>query len=176
MGKSRPCHKCLQLLKTVGIRKVYYTTGIGDELVCEYVKDMVSIECSSSTIMYNTLPTNCSLLHTKKNNICNNCNISLHPNKNTSEHNILNYNTSLQISCNIICDRQSTSITSMLYFEKLLQNIFPINIKYENLLYFIEYNYNDVFLNCNYSYLIKNNKVFFYNNYKKIITTSIIYA
>jgi len=44
------------------------------------------------------------------------------------------------------------------------------------LLYFIEYNYNDVFLNCNYSYLIKNNKVFFYNNYKKIITTSIIYA
>jgi hypothetical protein len=43
---ARPCHNCLSMMKDVGIRKVYYSTS-PDELVCENVKDMISIHSSS---------------------------------------------------------------------------------------------------------------------------------
>lgn len=43
---ARPCHNCLNMMKTVGIRRVYYS--INPELVvCENVKDMISIQSSS---------------------------------------------------------------------------------------------------------------------------------
>ncbi len=58
IGKSRPCYNCLNMLKDVGIKKVYYTNGNNNELVCEYVKNMVSIESSSSTIHYDTIHNN----------------------------------------------------------------------------------------------------------------------
>jgi hypothetical protein len=43
---ARPCHNCLQMMKSVGIRKVYYSIS-NEEIVCEKVKDMVSIQASS---------------------------------------------------------------------------------------------------------------------------------
>jgi deoxycytidylate deaminase len=53
LGLSRPCYHCLQILQDVGINKVYYTTGeIKNQFVCENVKDMISIQSSYSTIIY----------------------------------------------------------------------------------------------------------------------------
>ena len=43
---ARPCHNCLDMMKAVGIRKVYYSIN-QDEIVCENVKDMISIQASS---------------------------------------------------------------------------------------------------------------------------------
>lgn len=57
LGNSRPCYNCLDLMKTVGINNVFYTTGNDDEMICENVKDMISIESSSSTIHYDSLLT-----------------------------------------------------------------------------------------------------------------------
>jgi deoxycytidylate deaminase len=42
---SRPCYKCLDMMKDIGIGKVYYTTSNND-LICEHVKDMISIQSS----------------------------------------------------------------------------------------------------------------------------------
>jgi tRNA(Arg) A34 adenosine deaminase TadA len=46
---SRPCYNCLDMMQIVGIRKVYYI--VNDTIVCENVKDMISIQ-SSSTIKH----------------------------------------------------------------------------------------------------------------------------
>jgi deoxycytidylate deaminase len=46
MTNSRPCHNCLNLMKCVGIRRVYYSVS-PDEVICENVKDMISIQASS---------------------------------------------------------------------------------------------------------------------------------
>ena len=43
---SRPCHNCLNMMKSVGIRRVYYSVG-PDLVVCENVRDMISIQSSS---------------------------------------------------------------------------------------------------------------------------------
>lgn len=43
---ARPCYNCLNLMKLVGIRKIYYSAS-SKEIVCENVKDMVSIQSSS---------------------------------------------------------------------------------------------------------------------------------
>lgn len=43
---ARPCHNCLNMMKAVGIRKVYYSTS-SSEIVCENVKDMISIQTSA---------------------------------------------------------------------------------------------------------------------------------
>jgi len=43
---SRPCHNCLNMMKSVGIKRVYYSVG-PDTVVCENVKDMISIQSSS---------------------------------------------------------------------------------------------------------------------------------
>ena len=45
---SRPCFNCLDMMKAVGIRKVYYSVS-PNEIVCENVKDMISIQASSVT-------------------------------------------------------------------------------------------------------------------------------
>jgi hypothetical protein len=45
---ARPCFNCLNMMKAVGIRRVYYSIN-PDEVICENVKDMVSIQASSVT-------------------------------------------------------------------------------------------------------------------------------
>jgi hypothetical protein len=45
---ARPCHNCLNMMKAVGIRKVYYSVS-SDKIICENVKDMISIQASSIT-------------------------------------------------------------------------------------------------------------------------------
>jgi uncharacterized CHY-type Zn-finger protein len=42
---ARPCYNCLNMMKAVGIRKVYYSIA-SNEIICEKVKDMVSIQAS----------------------------------------------------------------------------------------------------------------------------------
>lgn len=49
MGNARPCYNCVNMMKDIGIKKVYYSNGINDEFICENVKHMISIQSSSST-------------------------------------------------------------------------------------------------------------------------------
>ncbi len=42
---ARPCAHCLDMMKSVGIRRVYYSDDYGD-IICENVKDMISIHTS----------------------------------------------------------------------------------------------------------------------------------
>ena len=48
IANARPCYNCLQMMKAVGIKKVYYTIS-NVELVCENVNNMVSIHVSATT-------------------------------------------------------------------------------------------------------------------------------
>lgn len=48
LANARPCRKCLQMMQDLGIKKVHYSTGSGDEIITEHVKDMFSINDSSS--------------------------------------------------------------------------------------------------------------------------------
>jgi hypothetical protein len=48
-GNARPCQNCLQMMKDLNVNKVYYSTGIDDEIICESVKNMISIQTSSVT-------------------------------------------------------------------------------------------------------------------------------
>lgn len=45
---SRPCYNCLDMMKTVGIKRVYYSDDKGN-IVVETVKDMISIQASVVT-------------------------------------------------------------------------------------------------------------------------------
>jgi len=45
---ARPCFNCLNMMKVVGIRRVYYSIN-PDEVICENIRDMVSIQSSSVT-------------------------------------------------------------------------------------------------------------------------------
>lgn len=45
-SNARPCHNCLNMMRSVGIRRVYYSVS-PDEIICENVKDMISIQSSS---------------------------------------------------------------------------------------------------------------------------------
>ena len=47
-ANARPCRKCLSMMRDLGIKRVHYTTGLDDELICENVKDMFSIQDSSA--------------------------------------------------------------------------------------------------------------------------------
>jgi len=122
IGNARPCQNCLNMMKDLNINKVYYSTGNGDEIICETIKHMISIQTSSVTKY------------------------------------LLNKNNDLN------------------YYENLLIKIFPSKIKEKNLLYFLEYNYKNVLLNC--SYIIKNenfNKIIiFYNKNNEYLISSII--
>lgn len=46
---ARPCQNCLEMMKNLNVNKVYYSTGIGEEIICESVKNMISIQTSSVT-------------------------------------------------------------------------------------------------------------------------------
>lgn len=46
LGNARPCYKCTLMLQNIGINKVYYS--MNDQLHCEKVKDMISVNVSSS--------------------------------------------------------------------------------------------------------------------------------
>lgn len=48
MLNARPCYYCLDMMKAVGIKKVYYTVS-SNKLNCENVKDMISIQISGVT-------------------------------------------------------------------------------------------------------------------------------
>lgn len=50
LGNARPCFNCLNLMKIVGIKRIYYSVK-PDMIVCEKVKDMISIQASSVTKM-----------------------------------------------------------------------------------------------------------------------------
>lgn len=60
--KSRPCYNCLSMMKGVGIRKVYYTDN-KQNIICENVKDMISINASSVTKMIDCLRMDCKMSH-----------------------------------------------------------------------------------------------------------------
>jgi len=45
---SRPCYNCLDMMKAVGIKRVYYSDDKGN-IVVETVKDMISIQASVVT-------------------------------------------------------------------------------------------------------------------------------
>ncbi len=53
---SRPCSHCLDMMKSVGIRRVYYTDDSG-EIINENVKDMVSIHTSKVTQRFDVTKT-----------------------------------------------------------------------------------------------------------------------
>ncbi len=46
LGNARPCYKCTLMLQNIGINKVYYS--MDNKLYCEKVKNMISINISSS--------------------------------------------------------------------------------------------------------------------------------
>ena len=48
LSNSRPCFNCLNMMKAVNIRKVFYTDNEGN-VVSEIVKDMLSIQASAVT-------------------------------------------------------------------------------------------------------------------------------
>ena len=73
MCNSRPCFNCLDIMKAVGINKIYYIDS-NNNLICESIKNMVSIQSSSVTKNIDFLKTNvkktceeyyCILLKTK---------------------------------------------------------------------------------------------------------------
>jgi hypothetical protein len=49
LSNSRPCYNCLKMMQDIGIKKIYYSSGIGNDLVCEQIKFMVSIQSSTVT-------------------------------------------------------------------------------------------------------------------------------
>ena len=55
MANSRPCRKCLSMMRNLGIKRVHYSTGIGDEIITENIKDMYSIQDSSSARYFERL-------------------------------------------------------------------------------------------------------------------------
>ena len=43
---ARPCYNCLELMKKIGVRRVYYSIN-SNEIICENIKDMISIQVTS---------------------------------------------------------------------------------------------------------------------------------
>lgn len=60
MCTSRPCYNCLSMMKAVGIRRVYYTDN-NENVICENVKDMISINASSVTRLIHKIRTENSM-------------------------------------------------------------------------------------------------------------------
>jgi hypothetical protein len=118
---ARPCYNCLQMMKDIGIKRVYYS--VNNNIICEKVNDMVSINASNVARRFDVM-----------------------------YYNAINEPTE--------------------YYKNLLLKYFPKNIKIDNLKYFLEYNYNDAL--PNYTSKIKNDKIIFYDNNKKIVLVSII--
>ena len=51
-ANARPCRKCVCMMKNLGLRRAYYSSGINSEIKCELVSDMISIQDSSSSRHY----------------------------------------------------------------------------------------------------------------------------
>jgi deoxycytidylate deaminase len=54
LGNARPCYNCHEMMKAVKIKRIYYTNNDG-KIICEFVKDMVSIHASSVAHHIHTL-------------------------------------------------------------------------------------------------------------------------
>ena len=117
---ARPCYNCLLTMKKIGIKKIYYSVNKTD-IICENIKDMISIQITS----YN--------------------------------RSLLNYNKSLSI---------------YKYYESILLNIFTDEIKFNNLMNFINYNFYNVL--PNYKIIINNSIVIIIDSNNNIIKTSLI--
>ena len=50
---ARPCHKCLNMMKTLGFRRVHYTDETGN-IITENIRDMISLHSSFVTVKLNT--------------------------------------------------------------------------------------------------------------------------
>ena len=48
LKNARPCHNCLIMMKNIKINKVYYS--VDNNIICEKVKNMISIQSSSVRI------------------------------------------------------------------------------------------------------------------------------
>ena len=48
MANARPCRKCLAMMRNLGVKRVHYSSGNDDEIITENVKEMFSIQDSSS--------------------------------------------------------------------------------------------------------------------------------
>jgi deoxycytidylate deaminase len=46
IANSRPCYNCLKMMKDLNVNKVYYSSGYGNEIICENVKNMVTLKLS----------------------------------------------------------------------------------------------------------------------------------
>jgi hypothetical protein len=121
VGNSRPCYNCLNMMKDIGIHKIYYTTGILNEIICERVKDMISIQSSSVTKRIDT---------------------------------------------------KNTKFNKEEYYYDLLKKFIPNKIKYNNLKYFIDYNFKNIF--PNYKIIINENYIYIYNENNNVILQAII--
>jgi hypothetical protein len=62
---ARPCYNCLKLMKDIGIKKVFYSTGENETLICEHVRNMVSIQSSSVTRFLNDKLCNYNIYYQK---------------------------------------------------------------------------------------------------------------
>lgn len=51
-GNSRPCWRCLQMMKQLNVNKIYYSSGEDNKFITESVKDMISIQDSISSRFY----------------------------------------------------------------------------------------------------------------------------
>jgi deoxycytidylate deaminase len=52
LANARPCRKCLKMMRDLGVKKVHYSTGNDEEILCENVNDMFSIQDSSAARMF----------------------------------------------------------------------------------------------------------------------------
>ncbi len=58
LANARPCRKCLEMMRSLGIKRVHYSTGLDKEILSENIKDMFSINDSSSTRRFDRLHLN----------------------------------------------------------------------------------------------------------------------
>lgn len=69
-----------------------------------------------------------------------------------------------------LIDTMHTSFDKDKYYNNLLKTNFPDKIKYQNLKYFINFNFKNIF--PNYNLIEKNNKIYIYNENNKLVIKS----
>jgi hypothetical protein len=47
LSNARPCINCLKMMKDLNIKRVHYSSGRGNEIITENIRNMISIELSS---------------------------------------------------------------------------------------------------------------------------------
>jgi hypothetical protein len=57
-GNARPCYNCLNMMKNIGIKKVFYSTDNKEEIISENVNNMISIQSSNVTRIIESKKTN----------------------------------------------------------------------------------------------------------------------